>query len=278
VLEAAAPKVGNVHPVAKFDDLCFADFVVAAGIAASELTAISLGLGDRVCEVVQQTRAKTNTNVNLGIALLLGPIVLAEERNRTSDVAWTRQRWCEATSHVLATLSSEQSQRMGQAIARAVAGGMDGDYRPDDPALDVQAAAESFDVMAGMREAKDRDLIAAEYAGGFKSFFAEVVPIVEAAVVETGDLLSGAALAHLRLLAARGDSLIARKNGSDVEEDVRDRARRCLEAFEREGDFDSIVDFDTHLRSDGHRLNPGTTADFIAAAVYVCLRMRSHLS
>ncbi|WDQ17564.1 triphosphoribosyl-dephospho-CoA synthase [Rhodopirellula sp. P2] len=278
VLEATAPKAGNVHPVAKFDDLCFADFVVSAEIAANELTATSLGLGDRVHAVIEQTRSRTNTNVNLGIALLLAPIVVAEERYRTSDIPWTLDAWRDATANVLSTLSSDQSQRMGEAIGLAVAGGMDGDYQPEDPALDVHAASESFDVMAGMREAKDRDLIAAEYANGFESFFAEVVPIVEASTGDTGDLLSGIALAHLQLLADRGDSLIARKNGRDVEEEIRDRARRCLKAFEREGDFDSIVEFDHHLRSDGHRLNPGTTADFIAAAVYVCLRMRSHLS
>ncbi|MFG0266883.1 MAG: triphosphoribosyl-dephospho-CoA synthase, partial [Rhodopirellula sp. JB055] len=188
VLEAAAPKVGNVHPVAKFDDLCFADFVVAAEIAASELTGTSLGLGDRIREVVRQTRAKTSTNVNLGIALLLGPIVLAEERDQTAEVGWTLQRWREATSNVLATLSSDQSQRMGEAIAIAVAGGMDGDYQPEDPTLDVQAASESFVVRAGMRAAKACDLIAAEAARGFESFFAAVVPNGQESVRETGDL------------------------------------------------------------------------------------------
>ncbi|PHQ32785.1 triphosphoribosyl-dephospho-CoA synthase [Rhodopirellula bahusiensis] len=275
VLEATAPKAGNVHPVAKFNDLCFADFVASAEIVASGLTATPMGLGDRIESVIRQTRVTTNTNVNLGIALLLGPIVLAEETQRPADAAWTLDRWREATANVLSTLSDEQSHRIGRAISKASAGGMDGDYQPGDPSLDVLASSESFDVMAGMRDAKDRDLIAAEYAGGFESFFAEVVPAVEASVGETGDLLSGIALAHLRLLADRGDSLIARKNGRDTEQEIRDRAKQCLNAFASNGDFGSIAEFDAHLRSEGHLFNPGTTADFIAAAVYVCLRTRA---
>ena len=35
-----------------------------------------------------------------------------------------------------------------------------------------------------------------------------------------------------------------------------------------------IADFDFWLRSDGHRLNPGTSADIIAAALFVLLRER----
>lgn len=279
VLEATAPKAGNVHPVAKFDDLCFADFVSAAEIAASELTAASSGLGDRVYSLIEQTRRKTNTNVNLGIALLLGPIVLAEEQQRPTSSSWTLNDWRDATANVLLNIDKEQSHRLGQAIAKASAGGMDGDYQPEDPSLDVLTTTDCFDVMSGMRAAKDRDLIAAEYANGFESFFADVVPIVEASVRETGDLLSGISLAHLRLLADRGDSLVARKNGRETEQDVRQRAKRCLDDFERTGglgtgELKSISEFDAYLRSEAHRLNPGTTADFIAAAVYVCLRMR----
>jgi len=33
-----------------------------------------------------------------------------------------------------------------------------------------------------------------------------------------------------------------------------------------------LADFDFWLRSDGHRRNPGTTADLIAAALFVLLR------
>jgi triphosphoribosyl-dephospho-CoA synthase len=39
------------------------------------------------------------------------------------------------------------------------------------------------------------------------------------------------------------------------------------ESYER-----GLEDFDFWLRSDGHRRNPGTTADLIAAALFVLLR------
>lgn len=34
----------------------------------------------------------------------------------------------------------------------------------------------------------------------------------------------------------------------------------------------SLAEFDTWLRADGHRRNPGTTADLIAAGLFVLLR------
>ena len=37
----------------------------------------------------------------------------------------------------------------------------------------------------------------------------------------------------------------------------------------------SIASFDDSLRADAHPLNPGTTADLIAAALYVLLRTPS---
>lgn len=274
VLEATAPKAGNVHPVARFDDLCFADFVTAAELASNELTRPATGLGDRIYELVLQTRRKTRTNVNLGIALLLGPIVFAEEKFRRSKEDWTLDRWSDAVRSVLETLPKRQSQRIAEAIATSMAGGMDGDYQPSDLSLDVESsAAEEYDIMAGMREAKDRDLIAAEYAGGFRSFFEEVVPSMQSCVNETGDLLSGIAWTHLRLLASRGDTLIARKNGVQAEQIIREQARQCCIDFEKDRNVLHIAKFDRMLREEGHRRNPGTTADFVAAALYVCLRM-----
>jgi triphosphoribosyl-dephospho-CoA synthase len=39
-----------------------------------------------------------------------------------------------------------------------------------------------------------------------------------------------------------------------------------------QGHEQALADFDFWLRSDGHRRNPGTTADLIAAALFVLLR------
>ena len=85
-----------------------------------------------------------------------------------------------------------------------------------------------------------------------------------------------AAIVDLQLhwLAAYPDSLVARKNGPAVAEEVRWRASRMLQsgglstpAGRRAG-----ADFNRFLRSDGNKLNPGTTADLIAACLFAALR------
>ena len=64
---------------------------------------------------------------------------------------------------------------------------------------------------------------------------------------------------HLGLLAEHRDTLIERKAGLDAARAVSADARRVLD-----GKL-SIADFDASLRGADHRLNPGTTADLVAA-------------
>ena len=70
------------------------------------------------------------------------------------------------------------------------------------------------------------------------------------------------------------DSLIARKCGIDVAEKCGVLAERVLgcgdptsEAYQL-----ALSDLDFWLRSDGNRRNPGSTADLVAAGLFVCLR------
>ncbi len=79
--------------------------------------------------------------------------------------------------------------------------------------------------------------------------------------------------AHLRVMAAFPDSLIARKCGPAIAEQAADRAAAVLAAGDPEDERRqrALADFDFWLRSDGHRRNPGTTADLIAAGLFAAL-------
>jgi triphosphoribosyl-dephospho-CoA synthase len=69
------------------------------------------------------------------------------------------------------------------------------------------------------------------------------------------------------MLAADPDSLISRKNGQPEAVRVQSLARGVdLD------DPESYEAFDSFLRDSTHRLNPGTTADLIAAGLYLLLR------
>src|SRR5262249_57053256 len=71
---------------------------------------------------------------------------------------------------------------------------------------------------------------------------------------------------HLRFLAALGDSHITRRCGLEIADEARRRAAHVLNGEE------SLESFDAWLRTDGHRRNPGSCADLVAASLYVALR------
>jgi triphosphoribosyl-dephospho-CoA synthase len=308
ILEATAPKPGNVFPGRPFSDLCYRDFVEAAESAAALLELPGTPWSERVLRSVRDGRARSGTNVNLGIALLLGPLVAADEAlsgdagegqirqdgpsggpratadrpagGEADEVRPTvgrslalglleRENWGSAVGRQLDAVSPGDSQRLFEAIALSGAGGLG---RVD--SMDVHDPdAEHDDILAAMRLAAPRDRIARQYSDRFRDLFEHIVPVVERAVLRWGDLLTGIVRAQVELLASEPDSLIARKYGAAVAEEVQRRA-----AATDPTDSAEVERLDRWLRGGGRRFNPGTTADLIAAALYVILRTPPTLS
>jgi triphosphoribosyl-dephospho-CoA synthase len=75
-------------------------------------------------------------------------------------------------------------------------------------------------------------------------------------------------------MSAFPDSLIARKCGAETAEHSAAWAGRVLDSGRPESEAyqEQLADLDFWLRTDGHRRNPGTTADLIAAGLFVALR------
>ena len=79
---------------------------------------------------------------------------------------------------------------------------------------------------------------------------------------------------QLRLLSRYEDSLIERKCGPEIAREASALATQVLDVGSP-GDpayFQRLSDLDFWMRSDGHRRNPGTTADLIAAGLFAGLR------
>ena len=75
LLEVSAPKPGNVHRGADFEDMTYVDFAISAvAIAPAMENACRHGVGRTVREAIQATRAVIQTNTNLGTVLLLAPL------------------------------------------------------------------------------------------------------------------------------------------------------------------------------------------------------------
>jgi triphosphoribosyl-dephospho-CoA synthase len=259
-LEASAPKAGNVTPENSFANLRYDDFLTAAKIAADAFANQDSRVCQRTLTAATETAAKLRTNVNLGILLLLTPIISADE----VDSPKTLLGWQSSVSQALARISESDSADLLRAIQVSSAGGLG-----EVDQMDVNRLGETddFDIMSAMRLAASRDRIAKQYAEDFADFFNSVLPVVLDSLKKVPDPLLGIADAHLRLLALDVDSLIVRKCGIQVAKEIQRRAAKV-----DRNDADSQASFDTYLRSQSNRLNPGTTADLIAAALYVIVR------
>lgn len=262
VLEATAPKPGNVFPGRGFADLNHGDFIAAAEIAARDFGRSSDPITVRMLRAVDQMKSHLGTNVNLGIILLLGPLVAADEARTDTMNAADFNVWRKLIRRVLEQFDGQDGKRIFQAIQRASAGGLG-----SSESMDLNETHDSIDILHAMDLARDRDRVALQYSDGFDDLCREVVPILNNSIRDCGDVLTGICQAHLRLMASAPDSLIGRKNGPKVANEVQQRAQQIDPT-----DVDRVESFDRFLREGGHHLNPGTTADLIAAALYVLLR------
>jgi triphosphoribosyl-dephospho-CoA synthase len=253
-LEVLAPKLGNVHPAARFHDLTVDHFLVAAEHLASSADQ-EQSVGGIVLRAVRNCQSATGTNVNLGIALLVAPLVLAARRGVS-------------VSQVLTSLDADDAARVYEAIAIARPGGLG---RSD--AMDVHGPPPP-NLINAMRFAADRDSVARQYANNFADLQSIVIPALAESIQRRGDLIFGIRDAQISILSQIPDTLIARKCGKAQAEEIRQCAAeiQSMSPSERSA---AEAELDRRLRSDGNRYNPGTTADLIAAGMFVLLAPRA---
>jgi triphosphoribosyl-dephospho-CoA synthase len=259
LLEVSAPKPGNVHRGADFDDMTYVDFAIsAAAIAPAMENACRHGVGRTVRKAIQATRAVIQTNTNLGTVLVLAPLATVPRNEPLQP----------GVRQVLAALTTRDSAEVYAAIRLAQPGGLG-----HVDALDVADEAPA-DLLSAMQAASDRDLVARQYVTGFATVFDQVLPWLLAGPGQGWSLTDTIVHTQLRLLSRFGDSLIARKCGPEISQQAAARATQVLESGPpgAAGYEQSLSDFDFWLRSDHHRRNPGTTADLIAAGLFAALR------
>ncbi|HWB07960.1 MAG TPA: triphosphoribosyl-dephospho-CoA synthase [Pirellulales bacterium] len=257
--EVCASKPGNVHRGADFDDLTFVDFAASAVAIGPSFDAAAQGarLGQIVLGAVQATRAAVNTNTNLGAILLMAPLAMA------AGEATLR----EGVAPVLGSLDSADARLVYEAIRLAHPGGL-GKVEEADVAGEPPA-----DLLYAMRLAAERDLVARQYVNGFREVFDVIVAEIQEGQDRGQPLGQTIVRAQLRLMSEFPDSLIARKCGPAVAERSAVLAAAALAAGQPgdEAYHRAVADFDFWLRSDGHRRNPGTTADLVAAGLFAAL-------
>ncbi len=262
LLEVSAAKPGNVTPFAEFADTRYTDFLASAAIVGMVFRkAATVMAGTLILNVVRETQRLVRRNTNLGIALLFAPLAKAALLGGGRSL---RLR----LHGVLASLTPTDGQKVYEAIRLAKPGGL-GEAQH----FDVRTTRGWVPLLAAMRNATERDSIAREYTSDFELTFTIGVPALKECVKESGDPEVSIVQTYLTLLSRVPDSLIARKCGCEEAARVSRRADEILAlggAFTQRG-RKRLAEFDRALRRRGNRLNPGTTADLTAAAIYAVM-------
>lgn len=260
LLEARAPKPGNVSPGRPFHDMRYEDFVASAmAIGPVLLHADERALGETILAAIEATRHVTPANTNLGIVLLLAPLVRAAMRAPAGPLRDAVQGELEGTTvadagHAYAAIRLAAPGGLGTVPEADVAG---------TPALSLAEA---------MRLAASRDAIAREWTTGFEVTFRVGAPALREALRAGLGWVDATTAAFLALLAHQPDTLVARKLGSHEAAAIQQQARAITPLNAGTPAWrEAVARLDASLRDEDNRRNPGATADLTAAALFVVI-------
>lgn len=262
LLEASAPKPGNVSPTARFHDATYEDYLASA-VAIGPAFAAARPLGATIRAAVEATTRWVPTNTNLGLILLLAPLAHAAVRSG-------RRPLRAKLAAVLAETTVADAREAYAAIRLAAPGGLGRASTQD------VAGTPSVSLRAAMTLAAQRDAVAREYATDFATTFDVGAPALARALTDGLAWPDAAVETYLTLLAAAPDTHIARRVGSTAATAVTARARAVLDAggVRTPAGHAAIAALDRELRDPSNTMNPGASADLTGAAICVALLER----
>ncbi|MFA7305299.1 MAG: triphosphoribosyl-dephospho-CoA synthase [Hyphomicrobium sp.] len=257
--ELDALKPGNVHRHSAGHGMDVAHFERAGEAAAGPIADPSLSVGKRILSATDASVAATGLNTNLGIVLLCAP--LAKAAGETTFAIGLRRR----LDMILAALDEQDASDTFAAIRIANPAGLghvdEGDVR-DNP--------EHLTLIKAMYLAAERDRIAKAYVTAYSDIFDFALPVLQDARRLASDFNLAVTTLHMSLLAEFPDTHISRKYGDAAAAEVRQDARALKAQWSPVATAKSIsalIEFDAKMKSKG--LNPGTTADFVVATLFV---------
>lgn len=250
--ELQAIKPGNVHIFADGHGMVVDDFVKSAQAAASVIALPGLTVGQRILRAVNATQDAVGINTNLGIVLLVAPLI----QSALLHVP---------VHEVLTNLTLEDADYAFRAIVRASPAGLG-----NSPRHDVHDAPK-VTLLEAMREAASRDHVARQYATDYDDIFNFGLTRYREAYARWDSEAWAATAVHLGFMACYPDSHVARKHGEAAAASLRAQAELHESAFLKcENPKNYLADllrFDAQLKQ--NHLNPGTSADLTVTTILV---------
>jgi triphosphoribosyl-dephospho-CoA synthase len=260
--ELRAFKPGNVSVAAPGHGMDAADFLRSAAAVTSPLTTPGMPAGARIETAIEATWSVVSCNTNLGIVLLMAPLLCAAE-TLPEDCSLENLR--SRLVAVLAALDLDDARRCYRAIRRARPGGLGASARHD------VAAEPQVSLLFAMQEAAARDGVAHEYAHGYPTVLEVGAASLRNSAARGEAELWAITRCYLRLLARAPDSHVTRRHGAAAARAVQERAAQIQAAWPEHDSaacvWPQLRDCDYAWKAAG--INPGTTADLVAASLLV---------
>ncbi|MUV88376.1 triphosphoribosyl-dephospho-CoA synthase [Natronomonas sp. CBA1123] len=255
---SGTPKPGNVDRHRDYDDLRFEHFLAGAvgSLRGLRMAADGAAVGRAFERAVAGMAEQSGGNTQFGALLMLTPLVRAAATERLSP---------EGTTAVVEATTVDDAcdfYRAFDHVDVAV------DDLPDDAdALDVRRGSDAVETLRErgttlydvMERSASVDGVAAEWTNGFERSFEAAEWLLE----DDGPIYRRASRAFIRLLAEQPDTFVVTRNGEAAAEEATERARAVLDGSE---DAEELAE---EFRD--RDINPGTTADLTAAALFVAL-------
>lgn len=283
ILETSSFKPGNVDPLHDFGGTSYGDFLsgsIAIGSAIGdsailgfkagkgEISLSEIGIGGNIKKAVSDVRkSHRGGNTHLGIAMLFVPIssavgiCIAKNSNfNKSLIRGLRPRSFESKAfelrknmkEIIKNSTIDDSINFYNAIKIANAGGLKG-----------KLIERNIPFHELMKISAKKDRIAEELSNGMRVVFYTGLPYLKKFYEESKDVREAITRTYLQTLAEFPDTLIAKKAGLEIAKKISKNAKLVLKGKK------NIEDLDRELRSGDNELNPGTTADIVAASVFV---------
>jgi triphosphoribosyl-dephospho-CoA synthase len=291
LLEVSAhPKPGNVHRTADFDDTKYEHFLassVAIGQALRDASARGIevssgrirfdqvGVGEIILDAASSMMSwQRGGNTLLGSILLLVPIAVA------SGCVWSRpspsvEKLRETLSKVTHSSTAQDAVLVYEAIRTSRAGGLGSVQRFDvkDDASRAEILSSGTSLMEIFRLSSSYDSISSEWVNDFKITFEVGLPFFLQEIREGRSCNDATVHLYLKILSTIPDTLLARRAGISVAQEVSRLAGEALSAggLTSSVGTEKLEQLDRRLRSGGRVLNPGTTADLTASSLAVAI-------
>ncbi len=260
LLEIRALKPGNVGLHGDGHGMTAEHFVRSAQATAAPISAPQPALGERILQAVSATRAVVDCNTNLGIVLLVAPLMQAAWRSVALPVKIPLRV---ALQEVLRSTNQADAAMTYAAIRLANPGGLGAVAEHD------VRDAPSINLLQAMQAAASRDAIAQEYCTDYARVFALGVSAFAAAEAQGMSEEWAATACYLAWLAQVPDTHVARKHGVDAARQLGIEAQTYRKQFITAKDparmSASLLEWDGQLKQ--RNINPGTSADLTVASI-----------